>query len=156
VLPFIFRNTYEDGIQLQAFRRTNCACSSELFDALDAAGNAHGQVYKSKMTSSIAAFFILKTQDYYHLKFAQDPLQLKILVYGLFVFEWVQWGAVIEVAFVTFVLNTSNGTTKHSAIIKEWFPCRSCVHSSRSRCNVSSHGASTNYRAHGCWVVASY
>ncbi|KAH9919609.1 uncharacterized protein B0H18DRAFT_1106566 [Fomitopsis serialis] len=65
---------------------------------------------------------VLTVQVYfYYLQFPQDPLRLKILVYGLFVFEWVEWGLVTEDAFITFVFNASNGIAEYSTIANEWF-----------------------------------
>ncbi|KAH9837894.1 uncharacterized protein C8Q71DRAFT_567574 [Rhodofomes roseus] len=65
---------------------------------------------------------VLTVQVYfYYLQFPQDPLRLKVLVYGLFISEWVQWGLVTEDAFITFVSNASSGIVEYYTVVNEWF-----------------------------------
>ncbi|KAI0364109.1 hypothetical protein BV20DRAFT_1057476 [Pilatotrama ljubarskyi] len=51
----------------------------------------------------------LSVQTYlYHITFPQDPLSIRCFVYGLFAFEWVQTGLIIENSFDVFVYNFGN------------------------------------------------
>ncbi|KAH9837893.1 uncharacterized protein C8Q71DRAFT_567428 [Rhodofomes roseus] len=65
---------------------------------------------------------VLAVQVYfYHVHFPNDRLQLKCLVYGVFIFEWVNFGLFTEDAFITFVYNASNNIEAYYLVGNEWF-----------------------------------
>ncbi|KAH9919641.1 uncharacterized protein B0H18DRAFT_1027318 [Fomitopsis serialis] len=60
---------------------------------------------------------------FYHTNFPKDPLRLKLIVYGIFIFEWITFGLITADAFVTFVHNANKGVDKYYAIGNQWFVC---------------------------------